>query len=51
MQDKKNVSRRLLKWFRENARPLPWRNPRTLYGTLVSEFMLQQTRVCSVLPY
>lgn len=43
--------RALLEWFEDAARPLPWRSPRTLYGTLVSEFMLQQTRVTTVLPY
>lgn len=43
--------RALLGWFDEHARDLPWREPRTLYGTLVSECMLQQTRVTTVLPY
>ena len=35
----------LLEWFRENKRDLPWRHGRTPYTTLVSELMLQQTRV------
>jgi A/G-specific adenine glycosylase len=42
---------RLLRWYDENRRDLPWRRSRDPYGVLVSEFMLQQTRVETVLPY
>jgi A/G-specific adenine glycosylase len=38
-------------WYRTNARPLPWREAPSLYKTVVSEFMLQQTQVKTVLPY
>ena len=39
-------------WFRENARPLPWRDPTTTaWGVLVSEFMAQQTQVDRVIPH
>ena len=41
----------LLAWFTDNLRNLPWRNNPSLYGTVVSEFMLQQTQVDTVLPY
>ncbi len=41
----------LLGWYRAHARPLPWRNAPSLYKTVVSEFMLQQTQVKTVLPY
>ena len=41
----------LLGWFRANARPLPWREQPSPYKTVVSEFMLQQTQVKTVLPY
>lgn len=41
----------LLGWYRQNARPLPWREKPSLYKTVVSEFMLQQTQVKTVLPY
>jgi A/G-specific adenine glycosylase len=41
----------LRKWYRQNARPLPWREAPSLYKTVVSEFMLQQTQVKTVLPY
>lgn len=41
----------LARWFREQARDLPWRNEPTLYKTVVSELMLQQTQVKTVLPY
>ena len=38
-------------WFEGNGRDLPWRRPGfTAWGTLVSEFMLQQTPVVRVIP-
>lgn len=40
-----SFKRRLLKWFRQVGRDLPWRNTRDPYRVLVSEFMLQQTQV------
>jgi len=43
-----NLPRRIERWFRGNARDLPWRRRRTAYGTVVSEFMLQQTQVVRV---
>ncbi|NAZ76858.1 A/G-specific adenine glycosylase [Kineococcus sp. T13] len=42
---------RLLDWYGENARDLPWRDPAcSPWGVLVSEVMLQQTPVARVLP-
>lgn len=41
----------LLSWFWENRRILPWRCDRTPYSTWISEAMLQQTRVATVLDY
>jgi A/G-specific adenine glycosylase len=41
----------LLKWFSENARSLPWRGTREPYAVWVSEIMLQQTQVKTVIPY
>ena len=38
-------------WFAQNARPLPWRRTRDPYAVWVSEVMLQQTQVKTVLPY
>ncbi|HEU5313320.1 MAG TPA: A/G-specific adenine glycosylase, partial [Candidatus Udaeobacter sp.] len=43
--------RSLLRWFRRHSRDLPWRKTRDPYAILVSEFMLQQTQVASVIPY
>jgi A/G-specific adenine glycosylase len=43
--------RALLDWYRANARALPWRTEPSVYKTVVSEFMLQQTQVKTVLPY
>jgi len=42
---------RLLAWYENNARDLPWRTTRDPYLIWVSEIMLQQTRVETVLPY
>ncbi|RFA20239.1 A/G-specific adenine glycosylase [Subtercola boreus] len=45
------ISSTLIAWFAENARDLPWRRPGfSAWGTLVSEFMLQQTPVVRVVP-
>src|SRR5262245_40965588 len=41
----------LLRWFSENARDLPWRRTRDPYAIWVSEIMLQQTQVKTVIPY
>jgi A/G-specific adenine glycosylase len=45
------IRRALRAWYREEARPLPWRTQPSLYRTVVSEFMLQQTQVRTALPY
>jgi A/G-specific adenine glycosylase len=44
------VEERLLAWFAEHGRDLPWRRTRDPYAILVSEVMLQQTQVERVLP-
>jgi A/G-specific adenine glycosylase len=41
----------LLSWYEKNARDLPWRRTRDPYAIWVSEIMLQQTRVETVIPY
>lgn len=43
--------RALREWFLRERRDLPWRRERSVYRTVVSEFMLQQTQVDTVLPY
>ncbi len=49
------LTKKILKWYDLNKRPLPWRKnvsfQKKLYFTLVSEFMLQQTQVATVIPY
>ena len=49
------VTKKILKWYDLNKRPLPWRKnvsfKKKQYYTLVSEFMLQQTQVVTVIPY
>jgi len=41
----------LLKWYQENKRDLPWRKDTDPYHVWISEVMLQQTRIESVIPY
>jgi len=45
------ISRTLLDWYAANARRLPWRGHPDAYAVWVSEIMLQQTRVETVIPY
>ncbi|HKG54262.1 MAG TPA: A/G-specific adenine glycosylase [Anaerolineales bacterium] len=42
---------KLLKWYNANQRTLPWRGHPSAYAVWVSEIMLQQTRVETVIPY
>jgi len=42
---------RVLSWYRKHKRDLPWRRTRDPYAIWVSEIMLQQTRVDTVLPF
>jgi len=46
-----DMHERLVAWFHANKRDLPWRRDPSPYAVLVSEFMLQQTRVETVIPY
>ena len=52
---KQNISKKILNWYDNNKRILPWRKKcsqkKREYFTLVSEFMLQQTQVTTVIPY
>ena len=47
---KRQFQQRLLKWYREYGRDLPWRKTSNPYHILVSEVMLQQTQVDRVIP-
>ncbi len=48
---KQRVVRPLLRWFRTHRRDLPWRRTADPYRIWVSEVMLQQTQVATVMPY
>ncbi|MCJ8011761.1 A/G-specific adenine glycosylase [Paenibacillus sp. KQZ6P-2] len=50
-EQKKYFSQHLLEWYMQNKRDLPWRRHRNPYYIWVSEIMLQQTRVDTVIPY
>ena len=51
----RNIPKKILYWYDNNKRNLPWRKKvsknKKEYFTLVSEFMLQQTQVKTVIPY
>ncbi|RWZ51310.1 A/G-specific adenine glycosylase [Halobacillus fulvus] len=49
--DKDLFEERLIQWFKEEQRILPWRENQDPYRVWVSEIMLQQTRVDTVIPY
>ena len=51
LPDAARLRRALLRWYRRDARVLPWRTSREPYGVWVSEVMLQQTQVSTALPY
>jgi A/G-specific adenine glycosylase len=46
-----SVQRKLRDWFSLHGRDLPWRKNLDPYAILVSEFMLQQTQVATVIPF
>lgn len=47
----KQLIEKLTTWYEENKRDLPWRQTKNPYAVWVSEIMLQQTRVETVIPY
>ena len=51
MSSRSWFSKLLLPWYRENHRPLPWRETKDPYSIWLSEVMLQQTRVDQGLSY
>lgn len=51
VKDDRAPAERLLAWFDEKKRPLPWRATSDVYRIWISEVMLQQTRVETVIPY
>src|SRR6185369_11161060 len=48
---RRSLAKSLLAWFSREARDLPWRRTRDLYAIWISEVMLQQTQVATVIPY
>ncbi len=52
MTDTRLFSQQLLHWYKQHGRhDLPWQQDRSLYRVWVSEIMLQQTQVTTVIPY
>ncbi|MEZ4704392.1 MAG: hypothetical protein R3A11_04260 [Bdellovibrionota bacterium] len=48
---KEAFQKALVDWYRSHKRPLPWRQSKDPYQIWISEVMLQQTRVETVIPY
>jgi A/G-specific adenine glycosylase len=51
ISQKGKIQAQLLRWFKKCGRDLPWRKTRDPYAIWVSEIMLQQTQVATVIPY
>jgi A/G-specific adenine glycosylase len=51
ISQKGKIQTQLLQWFKKKGRDLPWRKTRDPYAIWVSEIMLQQTQVTTVIPY
>jgi A/G-specific adenine glycosylase len=51
VNDTPQFNQLLLNWYKTNARSLPWRGHSDAYAVWISEIMLQQTRVDTVIPY
>lgn len=51
ISQKGKIQTQLLQWFKKKGRDLPWRKTRDPYAIWVSEIMLQQTQVATVIPY
>jgi len=51
LESRSRFQRNLLRWFDRNQRDLPWRRNRSRYRIWVSEIMLQQTQVSTVIDY
>ena len=49
--NKEKFQTKLLHWFKKNKRDLPWRKTNDPYAIWISEIMLQQTQVATVIPY
>lgn len=50
-EDAESLTQRLIDWFTHSARQLPWRRRNDAYGIWISEIMLQQTQVVTVVDY
>ena len=47
----RKIQTKLLRWYEKKGRDLPWRKTRDPYAIWISEIMLQQTQVATVIPY
>ncbi|HKK19815.1 MAG TPA: A/G-specific adenine glycosylase [Opitutales bacterium] len=51
IQQRENFQSALAEWYAHARRPLPWRTKPSVYRTVVSELMAQQTQIKTMLPY
>ena len=50
-KSKDNLSDKLLVWYDKTKKPMPWRDDNDIYHIWLSEIMLQQTQITTVIPY
>ncbi len=50
-ETKREIQERILGWYKKNARELPWRKEYAPYEVWISEMMLQQTQIKTMLPF
>jgi A/G-specific adenine glycosylase len=50
-QELEKLRTKSVAWYRDHKRDLPWRKTNNAYSIWVSEIMLQQTQVATVIPY
>ena len=51
MKSHNNIPVKLLDWYKSNKQEMPWRDDKNIYHIWLSEIMLQQTQISTVIPY
>ena len=51
MKSHNNIPVKLLDWYKYNKQEMPWRDDKNIYHIWLSEIMLQQTQITTVIPY
>ena len=51
MKSHNNTSSQLITWYNNDKQSMPWRDDKNIYHIWLSEIMLQQTQITTVIPY